>query len=44
MGGSEWLGLMTNKEHRQKLVIMHQASLCEFQREFEFGMEEKQLR
>ena len=35
--------LMTDKERRRKLVLMLQASLCGFQREFKFGMEEKKL-
>ena len=35
------VGLTTDEELRKKLVLMHQVSLCEFQREFKFGMEEK---
>ena len=42
MGGSKWVGLMTNDERPQKLVLMHQASLREFQGLFKFGMEDKQ--
>ena len=30
---------MTGEDLRQKLVLMHQASLLEFQREFKFGKE-----
>ena len=41
MGGSKRVGVTTNKEHHKKLVLMYQVSLCEFQREFKFGMEEK---
>ena len=40
MGGDCEAGLTTEEELRKKLVLMHQASLCEFQREFKFGMED----
>ena len=36
--------LKTNKERRQKLVLINQASLREFHREFKFGMEGKKWR
>ena len=32
---------MTNYERQQKLFLMHQTSLCEFQRYLKFGMEDK---
>ena len=38
------LGLTTDEELRQKLVLMHQASPREFQRELKFGMEDKKWR
>ena len=44
MGGDCKVGLMAGKELRQKLVMMHQVSLREFQREFKFGMENKKWR
>ena len=40
-GGRCGVGVMTDKERQKKWVLIHQASLCEFQREFKFGMEEK---
>ena len=40
MGGGREVGLTNDKERRQKLVMMHQASLSEFQRELRFGMED----
>ena len=40
-GGGYGLGLTTNKDSWQKLVLVHQTSLCEFQRELKFEMEEK---
>ena len=36
--------MTTDEELWQKLVLMHQPSLCEFQREFKFGMEDKKWR
>ena len=39
-GGACGLGVTTNKECLKKLVLMHQASLCEFQSEFKFRMED----
>ena len=44
MVGSKWLGLATNKGRRKKLVLMHQASLCEFQQGCKFGIEDKKWR
>ena len=44
MGGDCKVGLTADKELRNKLVLMHQASLREFQREFIFGMEDKKRR
>ena len=41
LGNSKWVGLTTDEELRQKLVLMHQVSLREFQREFKFGIEDK---
>ena len=41
LGGSEWVGLTTNEERRQKLVLMHQVSLCVFQRELNLGWNKK---
>ena len=41
MGGNCEVGLPTDKEPRHKLGMIHRASLCEFQRYFEFGMEGK---
>ena len=41
MGGSKRVGVTINEERHKKLVLMYQVSLCEFQREFKFGMEEK---
>ena len=41
LGNSKWVGLTTDEELRQKLVLMHQVSLREFQREFKFGTEDK---
>ena len=41
MGVNEWVGLTNDKDKCQKLVLMHEASLCEFQREFKFGLEDK---
>ena len=32
---------MTDEDIRHKLLLMHQASLCKFQRELQFGMEDK---
>ena len=32
---------MTNEEIQMKLVLMHQVSLCGFQKEFKFGTEGK---
>ena len=33
--------MTTNDELFQKLVLLHQEPLCQFKREFKFGMEEK---
>ena len=33
--------LTTDKDHQQRLVLMHQASLCEFQKGLKFDTEEK---
>ena len=41
MGIRKWVGLTTNEEYQQKLVLMHQVYLREIQREFKFGMEDK---
>ena len=41
MGDGRGVGLTNDKERRHKLVLMHQASLSEFQRELKFGMEDK---
>ena len=41
MGGGHGVGLTNDNERRKKLVMMHQASLSEFQREPRFGMEDK---
>ena len=35
------VGLTTNEEPRHKLLIFYQVSMCEFQREFRYGMEDK---
>ena len=42
--GGHGLGLTTDKERWQKLVLIQKAFMCEFQREFEFGAEEKKWR
>ena len=44
MGRIKLVGLMTDEERWQKFVLMHKASLCEFQRELKFGMEDKKWR
>ena len=44
MGGSKRVVLTTNKEFWYKLVLMHQASLCAFQRELKFGTEDQKWR
>ena len=31
MGGSEWVELTTDKERWQKLMLIHQGALSEFQ-------------
>ena len=41
LGGSKWVDLITNKDIRNILVLIHQAFMCEFQRKFKFGMEDK---
>ena len=41
---SGWVGLVIDEDRWQKLVLMQQASLCEFQREFKFGIEDKKWR
>ena len=41
MGGRKWVGLTTNEERQQKLVLMHQASLLDFQQDYKFKTEEK---
>ena len=38
-GGGCGVGLTDDEDHRQKLVLMHQASLCELQGEFKFETE-----
>ena len=40
-GGRCGVEVTTNKECEKKWVIIHQTSLCGFQKEFEFGMEDK---
>ena len=42
MGDNFEVRLTTYEDLRQKFVLMHQASLREFQREFKFGMENKE--
>ena len=39
MGVRKWVVLTTDEERWLKLVLMHQASLREFQQEFKFGLE-----
>ena len=40
--GSKYeVGLTTDKDIQNKLVLMHQASIHEFEGEFKFGMEDK---
>ena len=41
MGGSKIVGMKTEKERQKKVVLMYQVYLCEFQRVFKFGTEEK---
>ena len=41
LSGSKLVSLTTNGDIREKLVLTNQVSLCEFQREFKFGIEEK---
>ena len=43
MGDDRRVGLTNDKERRQKLVFMHQASLREFQGEIKFGMDDKKV-
>ena len=44
MGGDCWVGLTTNEEIRQKLVLVQQSSMSEFEIEFIFGTEDKKWR
>ena len=44
IGGRKRVGVTTNDKRHKKVVMIYQAPLCEFQREFKFGMEEKQRR
>ena len=44
MGGDCELGLTTDKKLQKKLFRMHQAPLCELQRELKFGIEDKKWR
>ena len=43
MGGGRRVGLTNDKERQHKLVLMHQASMREFQREIKFGMDDKKV-
>ena len=41
MVGGCRVGFANNKESWQKMVLMHQLSMCEFQIELKFGTEKK---
>ena len=43
MDVSQWVGLTKNEEHRQKWVMMHQSSLCEFQKEIKIWDQRQKL-